>query len=283
VAIPKHVSLLFLVGPRRSGSTLLYNVLCSDPGANEHVAEVQPLTRLLDALAWSDANYERTTRFFFASPEAFARFTEDVCRDFLHHAWRACGEPRSLVLKNPELSHHATTLCERLPEARFVVSVRDPRDQVVSELDVLERQVAHGMRAAGMPSVPAEIVRSYLDCLGPLLLAAERSPERFHFVRYEDLVGDTRETVARLQAFTGLDLSAFSPEREWRRMALSLDEMRRRPSFSALFGRPVSARQVGTHRRRLSSADVAAIEAAASDVMRRFSYPAASSRVPHRA
>jgi hypothetical protein len=272
--IPPEGSLVFVVGSRRSGTTLLYNILCSDPQSNPHVYEIQPLTRLLEALQWSRDNYELTTRYFFTTPDDFAGFGREICTRFLEHAWRAAGTPRHLVFKNPELSQHVQALATGFPHARIVACVRDPRDQMVSEMDALRRSVEAGAIPALVPFESA--VGWYGAYLRPVVELEARDPDRVRFVRYEELVTKTRETLAGLSQFTGLDLSGYSPDRDWKRMELPLAVLQSRPNRSDLYGRPITDARVGVYRHRLTPDEIRLVETANAALMTRFGYTPAT-------
>ncbi len=268
-------SLVFVVGPRRSGTTLVNNILCADPTANPQIGEAQPLTQLLNAFAWSAENFERMTRHYLPTLQALEDFAAATSRGLVQSCWEAQGRPVNLVLKNPELGLHIDRLRRYFPAARFVVCVRDPRDQIASERDVIARRDTPGAAKRKFPA--AALARKYTHALEPVLKAAESSPESFCFVRYEDLVSDPKRESARLGAFCGLNLDAFDPGADWQRMAVSLGTLAQRPTYSPLYGRPVSAVRVGRFRDRLSAPDIQKIEQITSDVMRRFGYPATGS------
>jgi hypothetical protein len=42
----------FLVGGRRTGSTLLHNLLCRSPDTHRYIGEFQFLAKILDAFSW---------------------------------------------------------------------------------------------------------------------------------------------------------------------------------------------------------------------------------------
>jgi hypothetical protein len=263
-------SLVFILGTRRSGTTLINSVLCADPAANRQISEAQLLTRLLAGFSWGAANYDRMVRHYLPTRDAMDDFAAKTCRALLERCWQAQGQPRHLVLKNPELSMHADQLRCYFPEARFVVCVRDPRDQIASELAVAARRLppTGGDEALQAPA----LANRYKQMLDAVLRAAAAAPGSFCFVRYEDLVADPRSEAARLGAFCGLDLSAFDPDADWQRMAVSRDTLAQRPSFSQLYGRPVSAGSVGRFRERLRPPEIGRIEQITADLMQYFGY-----------
>jgi hypothetical protein len=158
------------------------------------------------------------------------------------------------------------------PRARFVICVRDPRDQVVSELNVIERRDA--LNAAGGSSLIG-LAQRFGRAVDATLAAFAVAPHRFHFVRYEDLVSEPTRVIPELAAFCGLDLSGFDPSGDWRRMAVSRDQLALRPSFSQLYGRPISVSRVGRYRERLSPDEVSKVEQETRTAMARFNYAVA--------
>jgi hypothetical protein len=267
-------ALVFIAGTRRSGTTLVNNILCADPHANPHIGEAQPLTHLLQAFAWCADNHERMTRHYLPTRQALDEFANGVCRDLVGQCWNTQGRPRHLVLKNPELTLHLPALQRCFPSARFVVCVRDPRDQIASERDVISRRSPTGVFSANA------LAQAYVRSLECALRAAEAAPQAFCFVRYESLVTKPAQEVARLGSFCGLDLSAFDPDSAWQRMAVTQEELARRPSFSPLYAAPVSSSRVGRFREVLSDDDIARIEQATGPLMQQFGYGHTVNPVP---
>jgi hypothetical protein len=258
--------IIFILGARRSGTTLLNSILCRATETNDHLAEVQPLTHLMAAFEWSEQNYQRLTADFFTERSTFNSFRAETCNTFLEHAWRASGRPAKLVLKNPELSLHIATALTLWPQARMLACVRDPRDQIASELAVRRR-----LGDAGAPPI-AQLCANLARYLDPIIAAADSALRRIQIVRYEDLVGDPDNTVAALAATCGLDLSAFSPKQDWPISEHLIERMAPRPSFSALYGKPITADRIGAYAAELSSGDVNMVEHRLAAYFVRFGY-----------
>lgn len=263
--------LIVVTGVRRSGTTLLNHILCHGNGQRT-LAEAQPLTHLLDAFDWCEGNYERMTADFFRGVPDYLAFRAEVCRRFVERAWRALDAPATLVLKNPELALHADRLAAVFPACRFVACVRDPRDQVASELEVQDRRRAAQGSGRGHERGAAAFADEYLRYLEPLLELADAEPARIHWLRYEDLVAWSPATVAGLAGFTGIDVARYRPEQAWDVPDAYLARLAERPSASASYGKSISRERIGAYRERLGPDDVAAVDRITDGPRRRFHY-----------
>ena len=215
--LPANTRIIVICGPRRTGTTLMNQILCADPGANAQVGEARIVTRLLEAFAWADENFDHIVKWYFVDNEAYQRFAAETMDRLLHEAWRALGCKDKLVLKAPAFSAIVDQAMELLPNSQFVVCVRHPLDQIASDLEVGLRQIERGIKTdnrAAKRNV-AGFARTYVNRYEKLLAAAEREPNRFVFVRYEDVVSSPRTTVASLEKDLDLDLSGYDPEQEW--------------------------------------------------------------------
>lgn len=271
--------IFFVVGARRTGTTLLQSVLCSDPTVNPLVGEVQLLTRWVETFRFARRNFALFGADYFDDETALRDFHSRLVHRFLDHCRRRFAPATTLVLKNPELCLVIEDLIDLLPEARFVVSVRDPRDQLASELEVARRRIEMGAAGGegGMPDVATliELTRSYLD---PMARAADRlGSGRGLFVRYEDLVLAPEEAVERLRAFTGLALADFDPASKWARVGLDWEAYRGVPALTPLYGGPIDRSRVGRFRRELSATEVGLAESSMGAQLERFGYRRVSS------
>jgi Sulfotransferase family len=96
--------------------------------------------------------------------------------------------------KTPNYVLHLPLLAELFPEARFVHVVRDGRAVAMSLLDV-----GFG------PRTMAQAALQWRERVGlGIAFAREVGPSRCRQIRYEDLLEDPAETVARLCEFVGL-------------------------------------------------------------------------------
>jgi len=266
------LNVVFVLGARRTGTTLLNQILCNDPGANPHVGECQLLTQLCAASRWAGSNYDRVVQWYFDSRADCDRFFARTIQDFLNTAADHFGEVGKLVLKCPEFSNYKWELDRFVPQGRHVVCVRDPRDQIASELDVGKRQTEQ--------NIDGEAARAYrtrdigflagrlLQYYGTVLRARQ---DNVLYVRYEDLVLKLVDTLRDIESFTGFDLSAFDPNAAWRRFEHQ-GEIQKMPAYVEQYGAPLDKSRVGRFRDSLTPAELDLILQLCGEFMDRF-YP----------
>jgi hypothetical protein len=269
-----EIPVLLVGGCMRSGTTLVQRLLCAAPGVNPAIAECHYLTELLAAHRQGEARFDLFLSDYFASREAFDDFGRETIRRFLRTLSLRYPDAKLLVLKNPELAYHFSLAARLLPEARFILVVRDPRDIIASILQVAERQ-----RVAGLASPLVEMGRD-IERLCDFVIGyyadsysnTQVLQGRLHVVRYESIARGEPAALQALGRFAGLALdghpAALAPE-TWQRQ--------RQDPFAGAFWSPgwqeaMSKPRSGDYAAHLAPAEIAAIEQRCAGFARSFQY-----------
>jgi hypothetical protein len=186
----------------RSGTTLLENVLDAHGGIVSS-EEFQVLGRDLLNILWREPG-----NFSPPSVEAFDAIRGDkldaLRRQYRDRMEEGLGETvgnRVHIDKNPTHTLFIPGIVRLLPDSRFLVAVRDPRDVVVS--CYFQYLPANPNSAAFFRWEDA--IRRYLLDMGAWLHLRTILPEdRWMEIRYEDLLADLPGQVRRAVSFLGL-------------------------------------------------------------------------------
>ena len=217
-------------------------------------------------------------RPFFPDRDALRDYHRHLMDEFASHCFDLFAPATSLVLKSPEISVYFAEALELMPDARFVVMTRDPRDQVASEWRIRERAVAAGDAS----SIERLIVRCrpfmfvaqpYVRYYEPVLAAAAEHSERVMFVRFEDLVQQPGPTVDRLAQFTGFDLSAYEATAKWPRLADSYWAYGSSHEDTPAYGEAIQPERAGAHTEVMSSREARRVARFTAAVATRLGYP----------
>jgi hypothetical protein len=165
------------------------------------------------------------------------------------------------VDKTPAHLAHVPRILRWYPDARVINLVRDGRDAVMSMMaqpfthDDIRR---HGCNWRRMIDAGSRFERRY--------------PERFVSVRYEDLVRESRATLARIDGFLGVE---FDPRQLDDSVPTDVVPDWERP-WKAPAASAFSVDRVGVWRSRATDAQRWAMHAAMGSTLRRLGYGAAS-------
>lgn len=263
----------------RTGTSLLSSILCSDRTTNPMIGEIQYLTQMMHLYYWGQRHFHLYLKDTFEGQDRFDAFTAEWLKDYLRRTqerWQPC---RHLVLKNPELVRYFPDLSRFVRGAKFFLTVRDPRDTIVSMRAVARKQRDKGISSTltGMND-DARRLSQYYQSYYTRFLRGELDvlQSNLFLVRYEDLVSQIEQVVNQIRDFTGLALADYDPGSEWQRSAEDYDHERadpdRGPWTTELHGQGVSDTRVGRYRDVLSDEDIAIIEEECQAVMRPFRY-----------
>lgn len=259
-------------GAMRTGTSLLQNVLSTSPSANDMMVECQYLTAQLTLYTqWQNQN-ERGLVDFFDGKDGLKDYTTKLVFEFLKQTHLRQGEPENLILKHPEMTVFFPLLGQMLPNAKFVVSVRDPKDVVASMLVVAEKQKELG-RSSNMLHAGrnmAKLTKLFLSFYRGLGNFPKEKTARLQYVKYEDLVLKTDELLPRLGQFTGLDLSNYDPTAEWK---YTRPRKYNKAFDTKIRGKGLSDSSIGNYREHLSDKECMEVDKTAEAFMRHFRYP----------
>lgn len=254
---------VFIAGPDRSGTTLLYALLGSHPDISMvrrtnmwryfhrrygNLAERANLERCLgDMVRYRRMRHlhpdaERIRREFLEGEPTYGRlFTL-----FHQHNAERSGK-RRWGDKSLHTEHYADRVFAEFPNARIVHTVRDPRDRYAS----VSRR--HGRRISRVGAATGRWLLS--------MRAARRNlklyPDRYLIVRYEDLARDAEKTTRRICAFIGEE---YSNDMLTMRGVPDHRDSGGNSSFGDLEPGAISTRGIGRFRQVLSPSELAFIE-----------------------
>lgn len=201
-----------LAGLPRSGSTLLANILAQHPDA--FVSGTSSLPDVFAAARQVLSNDPTVVSELVANDDMYGRY-QAALRGLIE-GWYSTRPERVVVDKGRPWTNLWLSVLDLYPDAKLIVTVRDPRDVIAS----IERQhratalfaspVAPSLYDAAESLLePAGLVGGPMRAIEDLL---RRRPEGVLFVRYENLVVDPVLTVNRAAAFLDLDGFEFDLE-----------------------------------------------------------------------
>lgn len=264
---------IWVTGPDRSGTTLMYSLLASHPNISMvrrtnmwrwfyrsfgDLDQPEHLARALDVMC----SYQRME---VLSPDPariradFRRGAPTYGRLFAlfheHHAERR-GRSR-WGDKSLHHEHHAAEILSEFPNARIIHMLRDPRDRHAS---VTRRYEG---RSKGTGSVIGRWISS--------TVAGERNqrrfPDRYLMVKFEDLAASPEPTMRGVCKFIGEDYTAAMLD-----MGGDAAPDEGNSSFEPLPRRAISTQPIGRYRSVLSPRDIAEIQTLTGPWMKRHAY-----------
>lgn len=274
---------VFVMGCHRSGTNLLYDTLLSAGGFAMYRGYLPVYKILIPRFGRLDVHENRSkimevwlkSKGFRRSGLDAAGLTEKVLRDcrsggdFIRITMDEVARKQNVqrwAVYDPDNVLHVARVKRDIPEALFIHIIRDGRDIALSLKTMGGFQPLPWDR--GERSLPA--TAAYWRWMVRRGRAAGRAiPEDYIEVRYEDLVGNPRETLARLGTFLDHDLDYD------RIRGASLGRLSEsNSSFRGLAGEEQSP--VQRWKQRLRGQEVARIEALVGDCLAENGYELAT-------
>ena len=267
---------VFVTGPDRSGTSLMFALLASHPnismvrrsnmwrwfyGQFGDINSPENFESCLEAMV----NYKRLTHlqldperirrdFFAGSDQSYGRLFALIHE---HNAERA-GKPR-WGDKSLHTELYADDVFKEFPNAKIIHMLRDPRDRYAS---VLKR---YNDKEKGIAAATGRWLAS--TKIGKLNL--QKYPEKYITVRYETLASEPEKTCRQVCEFLGEE---YASEMLEMRGAPDHGDVGGNSSFEDFQPRTISTRSIGRFRKVLDKHDIEFIQACTKHHMADFDY-----------
>jgi tetratricopeptide (TPR) repeat protein len=229
-----------LGGHPRSGTTLLEQVLDSHP----QVVSAEETALFFETYVWLRRELPNELGMKSVLDQATSAQLRAARRDYLAHMDRFVGSPtadRLLIDKNPSLTTLVPAILRVVPEAKFLIALRDPRDVCLSCF----MQPLPLNPTSSMFLTVESTAEEYASTMGFWRAMSQRlpNPAAAIEVRYEDLVDDLASASKRVLEFLNLPWD----DRVMRFNEYARQKLVRSPTYADV-ARPISKGAVGRWR-----------------------------------
>ena len=270
---------IFVGGCQRTGTSAVQQLLCQLPEANPYLYEASFLRMQVTCYAEAKTTFDGNHACYFGGLENLKQFQGGVIQAFLDHAKRVLGGCEHLVLKEPHLTILWPHLYELMPDARFLLMMRDPRDVIASMIQVGERQKSAGQDYLFARRDIRELCQHFVSFYGPALEFADEDEgfrDRLAVIHYENVMIDPRTALEQIAGFTDVPFDSIDPTTDPNSGRVDHDVIRSNESFSPwsteVYGKRITGDRIGRYSQVLTPEETALVEGYLGDFFDWFSY-----------
>ena len=262
--------LTLVCGAPRSGSTLLYNSICSSKIFNEALTENHFIPNIIKLLKKQLFRNQKENFMHFQDNEDAINFYTSIINEYLNKLFNRY-QVKNLCLKSIMFSSETNYILNLLPSAHLIFIVRDPKDIISSMLNVSKKQINLGIK----PNYPRDMnaLCAFINSHYEFVLSNESSQKHSNiiFIKYEDLILNTLEVLNLVFKNLSLDYTFKDIENLWDRAPKFL-EPSQNPFHSDLWNKKPSSIKIGSYKNVLSSEETSLINNYCKKIITKFNY-----------
>lgn len=247
---------VFVVGPPRSGTTLMHRLLMNHShlyGFNEETA-IFSFRSIFDFKRFQHIITKQQHQYALEGAGSLAEFCIK-----LHETVFSNSDEKRYVEKTPQHAKWLKYIGQRMPNAQFIFCVRDPKDTFCSA------------KSSGIITQAKSIKKhaEYFNaCCADLINAGPELKRRIYISRYEDFVTDPKQHLENITNFLYLPTES---EVQLDMKKNAVDQRSKQPEFQRL-SQKIDSSTVGRWRNEMKEEDVQLYQTIAKASIRHFNY-----------
>ena len=271
------MTVFFVGGSPRSGTTLLAQVLSQAQGANPPIQEAQYFTQLIRAYQYGRTEAKDTLKDYFSDDQDFQQFNSDLIERFFQQIKKRFPQTETIVLKDPYLTSFFPAVESVYPDSCFFVSIRDPRDTIASMIEVGRKsndELKQKLPLFANRDIPG-LVAFYKSFYAHVFSnRSARFRKKMAFVKYEYLVQNTDKFLQEISQYTNLVFSDFDSQNMNQGTFTTPPNEEEQPWRTSLqHGKKIESSSIENYKTILSSAEIGEINRLCKPILLKFGYP----------
>lgn len=275
------MSLILVGGSQRSGTSATQQLLCQLPEANPYLYEASFLRMQVACYADAKASFANNHASYFGELQHLQNFQSGVVRAFLENTSRIHGGCEHLILKEPHLTMYWPHLYELIPDAWFLMMIRDPRDVIASMVQVGERQKSLGQNYLFTERDMLKLCEHFVAFYRPAFEISDQGfRDRLAVLHYENVVSDPRTALEQVAGFTEIPFDTINPDAApdtglVQQNVISASQ-HFQPWATEVNGKKITSSRVGRYREVLTPEEIRLVEEYCADFFEWFGYSRAA-------
>jgi len=262
--------LVFICGAPRTGSSFLYNSICSSNLFNKALTENHFISNQISVLKKQIGRNKKEQFMHFQDPNYTIGFFKKIIYQYLLNLSNK-HKTNNLCLKSILFSLDSNIISSIFPYAYFIFIVRDPRDTISSMLDVSKKQIEMQLK----PNYPrnmkilCEFINNHYDYI--LNTKTESSSKNIIIIKYEDLSNKTINVLNDIMDKINLNYLYKNDDNLWSNSD-NINQDPQNPYKSDLWLQKPSTERIGVYKTKLTPEEVELINGMCINLINKFNY-----------
>ena len=267
----KLENLLYVVGPPRSGSTLVYNSLCSSKLFNPSLPENHLVPNFLKYFVQQLIRNHKEKNLIFDSNDDTLNYFKICINNYFE---KICNkyETSNLALKSILLVSEMHVLNLLFPDSKFILMIRDPKDIISSMINISIKEKENNLKSQyprDMKILSNFLNEKYSSFFNPSNL--EFINKKVFVVKYEEFIFNPKEIMNNIMKKFNFNFIYEDNHNYWDN-SLNLFPEEKSPFHSSLWNKPISQSKKGDYKNILNEHEIMEINEYCKKIINFFNY-----------